>query len=112
MDNRNLIIWALVIVVVLVGGYFLWQYLNPPVNMLDQNNQTTTQPTVDQNGTLNGSVDVGVNTPKTYEVTLTDSGFSPSDLTVKAGDTVTWKNQSSSAMWVASAMHPTHTTYS
>ena len=41
----------------------------------------------------------------------TDAGFSPANLTVKVGDTVTFKNQSSADMWVASAMHPTHSVY-
>lgn len=44
-------------------------------------------------------------------VTYTDSGFSPSTLTVKKGDTVTFKNNASDDMWVASNPHPTHTDY-
>ena len=41
-------------------------------------------------------------------VTYTDQGFSPASVTVKAGTQVTFVNQSSSQMWVASAVHPTH----
>ena len=44
-------------------------------------------------------------------ITYTDNGFSPAELNVKSGDTVTWKNMSNSEMWPASAMHPTHTAY-
>lgn len=44
-------------------------------------------------------------------ITLTDAGFSPSTLTIKKGETVVFKNNSSGAMWVASAMHPTHDVY-
>lgn len=44
-------------------------------------------------------------------ITLTDAGFSPSALTIKKGETVVFKNNSSGAMWVASAMHPTHDAY-
>lgn len=40
-----------------------------------------------------------------------DSGFSPNSITVKAGDTVMFKNDSSRDMWVASAPHPVHTDY-
>ncbi len=47
-----------------------------------------------------------------HEVTYTDSGYLPSELTIKAGDTVTFKNESSLGMWTASAMHPSHTVYS
>lgn len=44
-------------------------------------------------------------------ITLADAGFSPSTLTIKKGETVIFKNNSSGAMWVASAMHPTHAVY-
>ena len=40
-------------------------------------------------------------------VTLTDTGFAPSP-TVKVGTTVTFVNESSRQMWVASDPHPTH----
>ncbi len=41
-------------------------------------------------------------------VTYTDSGYAPSTLTVKKGTTVIFVNQSSSGMWTASGVHPTH----
>jgi plastocyanin len=41
-------------------------------------------------------------------VTYTDTGFAPVIATVRVGDIVTFVNESSTAMWVASAMHPTH----
>ncbi len=41
-------------------------------------------------------------------VTYTDSGFAPEPLMVKKGTTVTFVNESSRGMWVASAVHPTH----
>lgn len=44
-------------------------------------------------------------------VTLTDSGFTPSTLTVNAGETVRFINESSRGMWVGSDDHPTHTHY-
>lgn len=44
-------------------------------------------------------------------VTYTDSGFLPSTITIKKGQTVTWKNESSRQMWTASAVHPTHKAY-
>ena len=39
------------------------------------------------------------------------SAFSPSTITVKLDTTVTFKNQGTGSMWVASAMHPTHQLY-
>lgn len=45
---------------------------------------------------------------ETAVVTYTDSGFSPQTIRVQRGTTVTWTNESSRAMWVASDVHPTH----
>ncbi len=39
------------------------------------------------------------------------AAFSPNMLTVKKGETVTFVNNGKNPMWVASAMHPTHTAY-
>lgn len=44
-------------------------------------------------------------------ITYTDSGFSPSTLTVKKGDTVIFKNTASDDMRVASNPHPRHNGY-
>ncbi len=44
-------------------------------------------------------------------ITYTDSGYSPSTITIKKGGTVTWKNKSSGGMWTASNPHPIHTGY-
>lgn len=41
-------------------------------------------------------------------VKYTDTGFLPVTVTVKQGTTVTFTNDSTSGMWVASAVHPTH----
>jgi plastocyanin len=44
-------------------------------------------------------------------VYLTDSGFLPSEITIEQGETVTWINNDSSSMWVATDEHPSHTNY-
>jgi plastocyanin len=44
-------------------------------------------------------------------ITYTDDGFTPSQTTVKQGQTVRFVNESSGQMWVASDQHPTHTEY-
>jgi plastocyanin len=49
--------------------------------------------------------------PMTATITYSDSGFTPATVTIKKGGTVTWVNNSSGTMWVASAQHPTHTGY-
>src|SRR3989344_769683 len=45
---------------------------------------------------------------ETDTIAYTDTGFSPQSITVKPGTTVTFFNQSSTDMWVASDVHPTH----
>ncbi len=44
-------------------------------------------------------------------VTLTTNGFSPTSLTIKAGQTVTWVNKSGSDAAIDSNPHPVHTSY-
>ncbi len=41
-------------------------------------------------------------------ITYTDNGYVPTSVTIKAGMTVTFVNESSGGMWTASAVHPTH----
>lgn len=47
--------------------------------------------------------------PQTVTVQVTDSGFDKTALAIKEGDTVTFVNNSSSKVWPASDVHPTHT---
>jgi len=99
--NKIIIAVVVVAALVLVGGYFLYQNsggssTSPQTNeTASQSEQNTTPPA-----------------PTTHEVVYTDSGYSPQTLTIKVGDTVTWKNNSTHNVWTASGMHPTHTVYS
>ena len=52
-----------------------------------------------------------ISTAKTYTVEMAGDGFSPTSLSIKKGDTVTFKNVGSNSHWPASAPHPTHTVY-
>lgn len=103
---KKIIIGIIVVVILALGGWWLF-------------GQSTQAPVVDntpapsnQTGTINNPDQTNPVGPKHYEITYTDAGYSPSTLTIKAGDTVTWKNQSSGGDWVASAAHPSHTVYS
>jgi plastocyanin len=48
---------------------------------------------------------------QSHIVEITQSGFSPSVMTVKNGETVTFTNMVSRPSWPASNVHPTHTLY-
>jgi len=49
--------------------------------------------------------------PQQITVVYTNSGFNPVSITIRQGQTVTWVNENSRSVWVASAFHPTHTVY-
>jgi len=107
--NQKIIIAVIVILLLAVGGWFLINAMNAPA---DQTNQQTNTNGQQQNPVVD--VEVGVNppVPASHEVIYTDAGYAPTTLTIKTGDTVVFKNQSSGGMWTGSAMHPTHTAYS
>lgn len=59
----------------------------------------------------NSSVTAGDGVQIKNLIVYSDSGFSPPSMTIKAGETVMFRNESSRDMWVASAPHPVHTDY-
>lgn len=106
--NKTIIIIILIFGLLIIGGYFL---LFKPANQtsyLQQYNQSQNQVQEQNNQTENNNPQNEVKN----EVIYTDSGYFPSVLTIKLGDKVTFKNQSSKGMWTASALHPSHSVYS
>jgi len=106
------IITIVIVAVVLVGGYFLFFRSTPrstPLISGSSSIQPTVQPTISEQPfqPLTSKAPAA----KENVVTYTDSGYSPSILKIKKGETVIFKNQSSRAMWTASAVHPTHRVY-
>lgn len=65
--------------------------------------QTTAQPTAVTTKTQTSN--------STTTVVLTDTGFVPKEITVKAGTTVVWINKSRQPATVNSDNHPTHLLY-
>lgn len=55
--------------------------------------------------------DKGKADKKEYTIEMTSTGFSPKELTIKQGETVTWVNKDTIQHWPASAKHPTHEVY-
>lgn len=47
-------------------------------------------------------------TAQTHRIDMTANGFSPSEISIKVGDTVNFVNTDTEVHWPASAMHPTH----
>lgn len=82
---KNKILWIAIIIAVAVGAFLYFR----------------------------GRTEKQAGTPpvRGIEVVYTDTGFSPKNLLIKAGETVTFKNQSATGILVASAPHPTHEAY-
>lgn len=105
---------VVVLLVLAVGAFFVLGNKNS-----NTNNNTSITPTqsTEQNksgeesmeGSMEGSMDKMENeNNETSQVTLTQSGFSPKDITVSAGTKVVWTNNSGKAATVNSDDHPTH----
>lgn len=107
------IIGAVVALVIIVGAVFFMK--NDAAAPTTENNQTT-QPTPAPSPTPSETPTPTPNpvstAPKTYEVSMTDTGYAPAALTIKKGDTVKFINNGTKLNWPASAPHPTHTDYS
>jgi len=111
MNGKTVGIIVLVIVV-LLGGWWLMSGSSSTTNtttttVTEENNNTTPSTT---GSTTTSPKPTGTTAAKTV-ITYTDNGFSPKNVTVPLGGTVTFVNQSSHGMWVASDVHPTHTDY-
>lgn len=103
---KNHIVVVVVLAIVIVGGWFLF---NTSVKAPAPEESVTSQvPTID-NATPETVVE---NAVPEVTVAYTDQGFSPKEITIVLGTKVTFVNQSTKNMWVASAKHPDHTVYS
>ena len=87
-------------VVVLVILAFIIFKINSTKSTPNPTTQTTTTNTT-----------AATSTGKTVQVKLTDAGYNPKSISIHAGDTVTFTNNSQGRMWTASDPHPQHTDY-
>lgn len=121
MNNKekgNAVLWIIIILVILGG---VWWYMKKRSNTSSVNPSTSTQTIDNAGGPDYSPAPLGTSTtatttslgtaPKTVTVNYTSAGFVPKTVNINKGDTVTWVNQTSHGMWVASASHPTHTVY-
>ena len=99
---QNTWIWVIVAVVLIGGGFWLWQ--NNAVPAVVDNGGATVTPTPTPTPTPSA--------PMTATITYDGTGFSPKAVTIKKGGTVAWNNENTAEMWIASAQHPNHTIYS
>ncbi len=93
MNNKFILIIA--VIVVLLGGFFLLGNKTKD-NQVNQN-QTTQKQNPTPAKTIEGK-----------EVAVTNIGFEPQTVTIKAGQRVVWTNKSGASVTVNSDSHPTH----
>jgi plastocyanin len=102
-----IIVIALVIVVGIFSFFFIGNQDNDNSQNLDSLQAVPGEENVEE---MIVNSDSESSIIKTVEIT--SSGFSPKDIEINVGDTVTWDNKDSKAHWPASDNHPTHTLYS
>lgn len=106
--NNKIITTVIIAIIIIAGAYYLLRSQKTGAPSPTRVPQTTSQgqgtAVQSPSGTTSEPVEQNI-------VTYTDTGYSPSSIKIKVGTTVTFKNESTQAMWTASAMHPTHTVY-
>lgn len=112
--------WVSALAAVIIIGFGAWWYvaqaptaatINPDSIGAGGTGSNTDEGMPDDGVTVGVQANVST-APATAAVTYGSGGFSPAEVTIKKGGTVTWTNQSGGNMWVASAMHPAHAGYS
>lgn len=108
MDKK--VIAIIVAIVVVAAGLFM--FMGDDDEGDDANNPSTdTSQTESEESTETENIEAapeGEDQGELIEVSYTDDGFEPDDITVAVGQKVTFVNNSSMSMWVASDDHPTH----
>lgn len=102
--NNKLLLGIVIVLLGLGAGWYFFR--GQSYQNVSQPSSQITTPTAATSESLGATGSSQILVAAT--VAYTDQGFSPATVTVKAGTTVTFVNQSSSSMWVASAVHPTH----
>lgn len=103
MNNQKILLAIVVLVIVASGWLFL--------KNKKENVAVSPTPTPEFFGENSGGQATPTSIVTKNVVIYTDSGYAPNIITIKKGETVVWKNESSNPMWTASAMHPTHKVY-
>ena len=99
------IVGLVIVVLIIIGVSFLGAKKGTPTG---EDEGVLRNATVEETPAPNGA-QAAINT---IEVSYTNQGFFPTEVSIKVGDTVNFVNNSSEDMWVGSAMHPDHALYS
>lgn len=107
MGRAGIIVTGLVAAALIIGGIVITNNKSKDNKAVQNTNSSTTQSQPAQaSDTSNTTTQPETAAPT---ITYTSSGFSPSSITVKRGDAITIKNNSSQTVEFYSDDHPTHT---
>lgn len=106
-EKRNVSKLIIGILLVLVGaGLLIWALMGRSTEAPSAESTTTQTETTEEPATPDANTDEPA---EASLITFTSEGFTPSELTVKKGATVTVKNDSTTNVQFSSDDHPTHT---
>lgn len=108
--NNKVVIGIVVVVVAVLAIFLLSKSGSLYSPSQTQTSTRTPQPSI--TSTTQQQSPTNEVTKEQNVITLTQAGFSPSTLTVKAGTKISWINNSGSGLSVNSNPHPIHTNYS
>jgi len=103
--SRNVVIGAVVVLVVVVAWYYLQSQKGGYIQT-----QTPPQPAAEETPAATSEAAPSATTEENI-VTITSSGFSPQNITITVGESVTWVNEDTENHQIQSAVHPTHQLY-
>lgn len=126
--NTKYLFTAIAVVIVLIVGLFIYNQSNKQEDVASQTNtaqnanveteSNANTDAINTNTTANANTNTSAeptipdgNDVAVFEITYDGKAFSPSQLTIKNGDVVIFKNESTTSFWPASGPHPTHTGY-
>jgi plastocyanin len=117
MNKNGFILLGIIMVIIIGIIYFTMDTpttptpVEPNTVIPTESVSTSTTSVVTATSTATSTPSSTASTTKTYTIIYTETGFSPADLTIKAGETIVFKNNSARAFWPASNDHPSHTIY-
>lgn len=124
--NKQAVYGAIALIaLIIIGGVVYMQSQNSTEEATTETTQTQQTESVDNtapeaitpvddtstdNGQFSDESDV-MGEATVHEITFSGTAYSPAQLTIKNGDIVVFKNNSTKDFWPASAMHPDHLIY-
>lgn len=116
--KKGIIATIIITILIIVGGYFLFgrqkteqAVLRESPDLRQAQESLKEKEVSRESGGGEPKEEIQNETGAEKKIIYDTNGFSPRALTIKAGGTVVWRNQSSSKMWVASGLHPSHKAY-